>query len=102
MSHAVPAPTTQQIRAAVALIHDGVHDPDADPVEVAIAHAVLARARHTTRPPVQTWLTAYLDHNTTAHGARAFRDAVNALARHFKLPPARRLPPPGEQGTLFD
>jgi len=102
MSRAVPAPTTQEIRAAVATIHAGVHDPDADPIAIAAAHTLLARARDTSRPPVRGWLDTYLDEATTAHGPVVFREAVRALARHFKLPPVRRCPPPGEQGTLFE
>ena len=102
MSRAVPAPTTQEIRDAVATIHTGVHDPDADPIAIAAAHTLLARARDTSRPPVRGWLDAYLDEATTAHGAAVFRDAVLALSQHFKLPPVRRCPPAGEQGTLFD
>lgn len=102
MTDAASTPTTKQIRAAVAVIHQGVHDPDADAVTIAQAHATLARALRHTEPPVNTWLSAYLDHDTTAHGPDAFRAAVNALARHFKLPPARRIAPIGEQGSLFD
>lgn len=102
MSRAIPAPTTQEIREAVATIHIGVHDPDADPIAIAAAHTLLARARDTSRLPVQGWLDIYLDDATTAHGPEVFRDEVRALARHFKLPPVRRCAPPGEQGTLFD
>lgn len=102
MSRAVPAPTTQEIRDAVATIHAGVHDPDADPIAIAAAHTLLARARDTSHPLVQGWLSTYLADATTAHGPDVFRDAVRALAGHFKLPPVRRCPSPGEQGTLFD
>ena len=102
MSRAVPAPTTQEIRDAVTTIHAGVHDPDADPIAIAAAHTLLARARDTSHPPVQVWLDTYLDDGTTAHGPDVFRDAVLDLARHFKLPPVGRRLSPGEQGTLFD
>ena len=102
MSRAIPAPTTQEIRDAVATIHAGVHHPDADPIAIATAHTLLARARDTSQPPVQEWLDTYLDDATTTHGPDVFRDAVRELARHFKLPPIKRFPPPGEQGTLFD
>ena len=102
MSRAAPAPTTQEIRDAVATIHVGVHDPDADPIAVAAAHTLLARARDTSDPPVRGWLDTYFDEATNAHGPVVFRDEVLALARHFKLPPVRHIPPPGEQGTLFD
>ena len=66
MSRAVPAPTTQEIRDAVTTIHAGVHDPDADPIAIAAAHTLLARARDTSHPPVQVWLDTYLDDGTTA------------------------------------
>jgi hypothetical protein len=102
MSRAVPAPTTQEIRDAVTTIHAGVHDPDADPIAIAAAHTLLARARDTSHPPVQVWLDTYLDDGTTAHGPDVFRDAVLDLAQHFKLPPVGRRLSPGEQGTLFD
>lgn len=100
MSHTEP--TTQDIRNAVATIHTGVHDPDANPIPIAAAHTLLARARHTSTPPVQGWLATYLDRDTTANGPDTFRSAVNTLAQHFKLPPAIRPPAPGQQGTLFD
>lgn len=102
MTDAASTPTTKEIRAAVAVIHHGVYDPDADAIAIAQAHATLGRALRNSEPPVKTWLSAYLDHDTTANGPDAFRAAVNALARHFKLPPARRMPPIGEQGSLFD
>lgn len=102
MPHVDPTPTTQQIRDAVATIHNGVHDPDACPNTIAAAHATLTQAQHTSRPPVQTWLTDYLAPHTTAHGPEAFRSSVHTLAQHFKLPPIKPIPPPGTQGTLFD
>jgi len=96
-----PAPTTSEIRDAVATIHHGVHDPEANPLHIATAHATLARARTTSESPVSNWLQSYLDDETTAHGHIAFREAVNELAQHFKLPPATNAPRPGEQGVLF-
>ena len=102
MRRAVPAATTQEIRDAIATIHAGVHHPDADPIAIAAAHTLLARARDTSHPLVQGWLDTYLADATTAHGPDVFREAVRALAQHFKLPPVKRFPPPGEQGTLFD
>ena len=95
-------PTTAEIRAAVAVIHVGVHDPDADPIGVAAAHQLLIDAHAVAEPPVSHWLAAYLDRDATAHGAKAFTDVVDRLARNFKLPPIGRVPAPGEQGTLFD
>ncbi len=101
-TNGAPSPTTKQIRDAVEIIHHGVYDPEADAIAIAAAHATLGRALRHSEPPVRTWLTTYLDHDTTAHGPDAFRAAVNALARHFKLPPARQIPPIGVQGSLFD
>ena len=95
-------PTTNEIRDAVTTIHHGVHDPEANPIDIATAHATLARARTTADPTVKTWLDTYLDDETTAHGHIAFRNAVNDLAQHFKLPPITNTPRPGEQGTLFN
>lgn len=105
MKSATPAPTIQEIRAAVTVIHEAVHNPDVCPIQVAGAHATLARARHTTASPVAEWLATYLDPHTTAHGPDSFRTAVTDLARNFKLPPANPRPtttPHGEQGCLFD
>jgi len=105
MTPAKPAPTIQQIRDAVSVIHEGVHNPNACPIEIAAAHTTLARGRTSAPSPVDEWLRTYLADETTAHGPDTFRDAVNELAQHFKLPPASQGPPPdstGEQQTLFD
>jgi hypothetical protein len=96
------APTTQEIRAAVATIHHAVYDPDACPAKTTQAHNTLIRASHTTTAPVSDWLDAYLDTDTIANGHLSVRAAVDLLAQHFKLPPERHGPPPGQQGTLFD
>lgn len=101
MTSTPPAPTTKQVRGAVAIIHDAVYDPDTDPVAVATAHATLARALHSATMPVKGWLADYLDRDTLSNGPDGFRDAVNILARNFKLPPATNKPDAGEQGTLF-
>jgi len=96
------APTTKEIRAAVATIHHAVYDPDASPDKTTRAHSILIRASRTTTAPVSDWLDAYLDADTTANGHLSVRAAVDQLAQHFKLPPERHGPPPGTQGTLFD
>jgi hypothetical protein len=96
------APTTKQIRHAVATIHHAVYDPDVCADTITAAHHTLVKASTTTTAPVNEWIVAYLDKSTTANGHRGVRDAVNQLAQHFKLPPERNTPPPGQQGTLFD
>ena len=97
------APTISDIRTAVSVIHLAVHDTDhSDPVAVADAHITLARARHTSPSPVDRWLTSYLDYDTWEHGPHAVINAVDELARNFKLPPQHRQGlPDGKQGTLF-
>lgn len=96
------APTTAEIREAVATIHHAVYDPNACPDSINAAHQMLVRASTTTTAPVRDWITAYLDKSTTANGHHGVRDAVNRLAQHFKLPPERNAPSIGQQGTLFD
>lgn len=96
------APTTKEIRHAVAAIHHAVYDPDACPDTITAAHDTLVRASTTTTAPVSDWITAYLDKSTTSNGHRGVRDAVNRLAQNFKLPPERHTTPLGQQGTLFD
>ena len=96
------APTTKEIRRAVATIHHAVYDPDASSDSINAAHQTLVLASTTATAPVSDWITAYLDKSTTANGHRGVRDAVNRLAQHFKLPPERNAPSIGQQGTLFD
>jgi hypothetical protein len=96
------APTTTEIRRAVAAVHHAVYDPDACPVTITAAHDTLVRASTTATAPVNDWIIAYLDKSTTSNGHRGVRDAVNRLAQNFKLPPERNAPPVGQQGTLFD
>ena len=100
--HQPTAPTTKEIRHAVATIHHGVYDPDACPHTINAAHDTLIQASTTTTAPVSDWIVAYLDKSTTSNGHHGFREAVNQLARNFKLPPERNTPAAGQQGTLFD
>lgn len=97
-------PTTPEIRAAVALIHVAVRDPDSnvDPVAVANAHSTLSLASGCSEAPVAGWLIAYLDHDVWHSGPEHLAAAVDELAAHFKLPcPIRTGPLDGNQGTLF-
>lgn len=97
-------PTTPEIRAAVALIHEAVRDPEAghSPIDIAAAHTALVRASRSTEPPVKHWLTAYIDHGAWHSGPEHLTAAIDQLARNFKLPrPIRTGPPDGDQGTLF-
>ena len=97
-------PTTPEIRAAVALIHEAVRDPDANhhPIDIAAAHTTLIRASRSTAPPVKHWLTAYIAHDAWHSGPEHLTTAIDQLARNFKLPrPVRVGPPDGDQGTLF-
>ena len=97
-------PTTPEIRAAVALIHQAVRDPDAghDPIDIAAAHTTLARASRCSQPPVDRWLADYLDPDAWHSGPEHLANAIDELALNFKLPrPVRTGPPDGSQGTLF-
>ena len=97
-------PTTPEIRAAVALIHQAVRDPYTahDPTDIAAAHTTLAKATRYSQPPVDQWLADYLDHDACHSGPEHLANAIDELALNFKLPrPTRTGPPDDNQGTLF-
>ncbi len=65
-------PTTPEIRAAVALIHQAVRDPYTphDPTDIAAAHTTLARASRSSQPPVDQCL---VEHYANAIPIAGFR-----------------------------
>lgn len=98
------SPTTAEIRAAIALIHRAVREPDSQPDPAAIreAHTILCFARVTSGPPVAHWLAAYLEHDVWHSGPRYLATAIDELAAHFKMPyPIPSGLADGDQGTLF-